>query len=127
MSALVLKDITVELMTGDDCFVTDIEHMTLEITQNGQLVHKVNLRPQESNRSVWNAEQTLVFREESAAFTVSVFMQADENDHQLLGSMELNGRELLDTIGEQYGRLPGSNSQNQSTIRRVSSRVDDYT
>jgi hypothetical protein len=31
-------------------------------------------------------------------------MQLGENDYQLLGFMELNGPELYDTIGGQFGR-----------------------
>jgi hypothetical protein len=30
-------------------------------------------------------------------------MQLAENDYQLLGFMELNGPELYDIVGEQYG------------------------
>ncbi|PVF91657.1 hypothetical protein CPB86DRAFT_802667 [Serendipita vermifera] len=102
MSVLALKDTTVELTTGDDCFLTDIVHLILEITQNGQVVHKVNLWSQESNRGVWNADQTLVLREVTTVFTISVFMQVDESDRLLLSSVELNERELLDTVGGQY-------------------------
>jgi hypothetical protein len=35
---------------------------------------------------------------------LSVLMQLDENDRQLLGFMELNGPDLCDAIGKQYGR-----------------------
>jgi hypothetical protein len=32
-------------------------------------------------------------------------MPLDENSHQLLGSMDLNLRDLYDVVGKQYGRL----------------------
>ncbi|PVF93401.1 hypothetical protein CPB86DRAFT_801256 [Serendipita vermifera] len=102
MSVLALKDTTVELTTGDDCFLTDIAHLILEITQNGRFVHKINLWSQESSRGVWDMDGTLILPEVPATFTVSVFIQVDENDRQLVGSMEINGPELLDTIGGQY-------------------------
>jgi hypothetical protein len=36
---------------------------------------------------------------------VTVSMQINENDSQLLGFMELNGPELYNTTGNQYGEL----------------------
>jgi hypothetical protein len=33
-------------------------------------------------------------------------MQLGQNDYQLLGLMELNGQELCDIVGKQYGKSP---------------------
>ncbi|PVF91659.1 hypothetical protein CPB86DRAFT_297701 [Serendipita vermifera] len=90
MSVLVLKNTTVELTTGDDCFLTDIVHLILEIT-HGQVVDVVDLWSQGSNRGVWDADSILVLHNVTVTFTVSVFMQVDEDDCQLLGSVELYG------------------------------------
>jgi hypothetical protein len=37
---------------------------------------------------------------------VSVSMQLDENDHQLLGFMESNSSELRSIAGKHYGKSP---------------------
>jgi hypothetical protein len=48
-----------------------------------------------------------LYRPEIATeFTVSVWMGVDEGERRLLGSMELNGPDLYDIVGEPYGKSP---------------------
>jgi hypothetical protein len=35
---------------------------------------------------------------------ISVSMQLNENDHQLIGFMKVNGPELYGTVGNQYSK-----------------------
>ncbi|PVF91559.1 hypothetical protein CPB86DRAFT_830528, partial [Serendipita vermifera] len=93
---------TVELTSREDCFLTDVAHLILEITQSGEFVGKVNLWSQGSNQGVWDADQTLGLRDVIAGFMVSNFMQIDENDRHLLGFIELTGPALFDAVGGQY-------------------------
>jgi hypothetical protein len=55
-----LLDITVELASRDDCFLTDICQLILEVKLNGQNVDKVNLLSQESASGVWNADRVIL-------------------------------------------------------------------
>ncbi|PVF92858.1 hypothetical protein CPB86DRAFT_147741 [Serendipita vermifera] len=102
MRGLILKDTVVELATQEDCFLTGITHLTLEITQNGQVVDKANLLLRESTQGIWDADKIIALRDVAATFMVSVYLQFDENDRQLLGSVQLSGQQLLDTSGGQH-------------------------
>ncbi|PVF93861.1 hypothetical protein CPB86DRAFT_818481 [Serendipita vermifera] len=100
MSVLILRgNTTVETTTRGDCFLTDIPHLILEIKQNGQLIRKANLFSRESTRYIWDVDKPLVLLEVTADFTLNILIQIDEDDRQLIGSIELNGSVLLDTKG----------------------------
>jgi hypothetical protein len=43
--------------------------------------------------------------QDDLALVVSVLMPIDENDHQLLGFVELNGQELYNSIGKRHGMV----------------------
>ncbi|PVF91900.1 hypothetical protein CPB86DRAFT_820103 [Serendipita vermifera] len=102
-SGLIFKDTTVELASRDDRFLTDSAHLVLELNQNGKLIDKADLLARESMPGVWDADQTLILRRELAGeFTLSVLIQLGQNDPQLVGSMGLNGTELLDMVGTQF-------------------------
>ncbi|PVF93589.1 hypothetical protein CPB86DRAFT_829240, partial [Serendipita vermifera] len=99
---LFFKDIAVELASRDDCFLTDIPHLVLELNQDGRMVDKVNLLSRESSRGVWDADKPLILREVTGEFILSVSMQLDENECQLVGSIELGGTELYEMVGTEF-------------------------
>ncbi|PVF96605.1 hypothetical protein CPB86DRAFT_798790 [Serendipita vermifera] len=98
------SDITVELASRDECFLTDIAHLILELNHSGRSVDKVNLFSRESMPGVWDADKPLVLLGVTGEFMLSVSMQFDENDRQLVGSMELNETDFYDLVGTQYGK-----------------------
>ncbi|PVF91323.1 hypothetical protein CPB86DRAFT_830641 [Serendipita vermifera] len=102
LGALVLEDIIVKLVCRDDCFLTDIAHLALELSQNGQIVDKVNLLSRKAIPGVWNADQRLILQEVTGDFNFSVWIQFDENDRQLISSIELDGTELYNKIGTEH-------------------------
>jgi hypothetical protein len=51
-----LSGITVEVGSRDDCFLTDVYHLMLEVRSNGQVMDKVNLLSRESMPGVWDAD-----------------------------------------------------------------------
>jgi hypothetical protein len=55
-----VSDTSVELSIQDDCFLTDIPRLILEINLNGQVVCRVNLLSAESSPGVWNADRMIV-------------------------------------------------------------------
>jgi hypothetical protein len=55
-----LSDITVELGNRDDCFLTDVYHLILEVRSNGQVIDKVNLLSRESMPGVWDADNIVL-------------------------------------------------------------------
>ncbi|PVF92094.1 hypothetical protein CPB86DRAFT_878120, partial [Serendipita vermifera] len=100
---LFFKDITVELATRGDCFLTDIPHLVLEFNQDGRVVDKANLLSRESSRAIWDADEPLILREATEEVILSVSMQLDENDRQLVGSIELSGTEVYEIVGTEVG------------------------
>ncbi|PVF99330.1 hypothetical protein CPB86DRAFT_796564 [Serendipita vermifera] len=102
---LFFKDITVELVTRDDCFLTDIPHLILELSQDGRVVDKANLLSRESSHGVWDADEPLILRDVVGEFMLSVSIQLDEHDRQLVGSFELGETELYEIVGTVFGRL----------------------
>ncbi|PVF96607.1 hypothetical protein CPB86DRAFT_798792 [Serendipita vermifera] len=97
------SDITVELASLDDRFLTDSAHLVLELNRNGKLVDKANLLSRESIPGVWDADQPLILREFIGELTLSVLMQLGQNERQLAGSVELKETELFDMVGTQFG------------------------
>ncbi|PVF98136.1 hypothetical protein CPB86DRAFT_873630 [Serendipita vermifera] len=93
-------DITVELSEKDNCFMTEIDHLVLEIIVNDQSVDKVNLVSRESEPGNWDAGRKLILRETSTEFTISVALELGENDHLPVGSIELSGPLLYDVLGK---------------------------
>jgi hypothetical protein len=57
---LSLPDIAIELSTQDDCFLTDIAHLILELKSSERVVDKVDLLSRESSPGTWDASQDLV-------------------------------------------------------------------
>ncbi|PVF92653.1 hypothetical protein CPB86DRAFT_790943 [Serendipita vermifera] len=102
MSLLVMKETTIELVARDDIFLKDVTHLMLEVSANGQVVDKTKLLSQESNPSVWEADENLVMEAVSTEFTISVVMEMDGNEPQVIGFMKLNGLELCSLSGNQY-------------------------
>ncbi|PVF92650.1 hypothetical protein CPB86DRAFT_165945 [Serendipita vermifera] len=101
MSILILKAPVIELSTQDDVFLKDATQTTLEISINGKVVDKANLSSRESNPLVWEAE-SLVIEEVTAEFVISVVIEPDGNNRQLVGSMGLSGQELWNKNGSKY-------------------------
>ncbi|PVF91495.1 hypothetical protein CPB86DRAFT_770633, partial [Serendipita vermifera] len=102
MSALVLKDTTVELSTRDDESLKGITHLVLEVDVNGRVVDKANLVSQATSPWKWDADQILVIPDVTADFMVSVVIDGGRNERRVIAFMELNGLELCNTIGSQY-------------------------
>ncbi|PVG01067.1 hypothetical protein CPB86DRAFT_839123, partial [Serendipita vermifera] len=100
--ALALTNITVEVASQDDSFLTDMAHLVLDLNRNGQLVEKIHLFPRKSMPGVWDTDRALVLREVTGEYMLSVSMQFDENDRQLIGSMELKRTELSKKITRRY-------------------------
>ncbi|PVG04067.1 hypothetical protein CPB86DRAFT_792811 [Serendipita vermifera] len=98
-----IVDITIKLDGQDESFLTDIAHLILELNQDGRVVDKANLLSRESVPGVWDADEPLILRDAMGEFELSVSMQFDENDRQLVGSRELDGTELYDLVGTEYG------------------------
>ncbi|PVF96602.1 hypothetical protein CPB86DRAFT_816235 [Serendipita vermifera] len=74
----------------------------LELNQNGKLVDKSNLSSRESIPGVWDADEPLILQEVIGDFTLSVLMQQDQDERQLVGSVELKETELFDMVGTQF-------------------------
>ncbi|PVF96629.1 hypothetical protein CPB86DRAFT_816256 [Serendipita vermifera] len=115
MNGLIFKDTTVELASRDDWFLTDSAHLVLELNQTGKLMDKSNLLSRESMPGVWDADKPLILHEFAGEFTLSVLMQLGQNERQLVGSMELNGTELLDMVGTQF-EIPLLSQENYPDI-----------
>lgn len=60
MSALILRDVSVELSTQDDCFLVDIPHLLLELSVDGKAVDSIGLHARKSSSGVWDADEALV-------------------------------------------------------------------
>ncbi|PVF95780.1 hypothetical protein CPB86DRAFT_875429 [Serendipita vermifera] len=101
-SALIFKDTSVELSNPDDCFLTEIAHLILQVSSNGEVLHHVNLLSRKSQPGVWDADEVLVVPEASGDFMISVSMVMDGKEHQLLSFMELSGLELSAELGKAY-------------------------
>ncbi|PVF91892.1 hypothetical protein CPB86DRAFT_820105 [Serendipita vermifera] len=112
---LSFKDITVELATRDDCFLADIPYLVLELNQDGRVVDKANLLSRESSRGIWDADEPLVLREVIGVFMLSVSIQLDEDDRQLVGSIELGGTELYEIVGTHF-EIPLVSHENYPTL-----------
>ncbi|PVF91760.1 hypothetical protein CPB86DRAFT_802585 [Serendipita vermifera] len=96
---LFFKDITVELASQDDCFLADIPYLILELNQDGRMVDKVNLLSRGSSHGIWDADKPLILKKVVGEPILSVWMQVDEHDCQLLSSIELSGTELYEIVG----------------------------
>jgi hypothetical protein len=57
---LLRPDITIELSNQDDCFLTDIAHLVLELKSSERVVDKVDLLSRESSPGTWDANQDLI-------------------------------------------------------------------
>ncbi|PVF92042.1 hypothetical protein CPB86DRAFT_819971, partial [Serendipita vermifera] len=102
MSVLVLKDTTVELSTRDDESLKGTTQLVLEVDVNGRVVGKANLLSQIPSRWKWEADQIVVIPDGTTDFTLSVVMDSDRNERQVIAFMELNSLELCNTIGSRY-------------------------
>ncbi|PVF93485.1 hypothetical protein CPB86DRAFT_818759 [Serendipita vermifera] len=102
MSAVVFKDTSVSLSTRDDCFLTDIPRLVLEISSNGRVGAKIDLFSRESSPGVWDTKSVLVVPGEYPDFMVSIWMELGGNERQLLAFMELNASVLLSGEGMIY-------------------------
>ncbi|PVF91898.1 hypothetical protein CPB86DRAFT_830335, partial [Serendipita vermifera] len=60
MSGIIFKDTIVELAGRDDCFLTNIVHLALEINHNGRFVDKADLFSRESMPGMWDADKPLI-------------------------------------------------------------------
>ncbi|PVF92657.1 hypothetical protein CPB86DRAFT_801846 [Serendipita vermifera] len=125
MSLLALKDTTIQLSTRDDESLKGIKHLVLEVNMNGQVVDKANLLSQTSSPWKWDADQILVIRDVATDFMISVVIESDRNDHQVIAFMELNGLELCNAIGKQH-EVPLMSVENYpSLVLRTSAMAVD--
>ncbi|PVF91180.1 hypothetical protein CPB86DRAFT_878650 [Serendipita vermifera] len=115
MSFLVLKDTTIELSSRDDCLLKQIDHLILEVSVNGQTVDQANLLSQKSDHWKWRADQILLIPEIAVAFTVSVFLETNGAERQMIGSMELDGLEICNAMGDLY-EIPLMTHENYSNL-----------
>ncbi|PVF92177.1 hypothetical protein CPB86DRAFT_227681 [Serendipita vermifera] len=102
MSVLVFNDITLELLTRDDASLKATTQFTLEFSINELVLGKVNLLSIGSNPREWKASQSLATTALDTTCTISVWMEADGKERQLIAFMELNWLELCDMIGNEY-------------------------
>ncbi|PVF92009.1 hypothetical protein CPB86DRAFT_830274 [Serendipita vermifera] len=117
------RDIVVELASQDDCFLADIPHLVLEVNQDGRVLHKAHLLLCESSRGIWDTGEPLILPEVTEQFILSVSIQVDEHDRQLVGSIELSGTELYEIVGTQFGRrYSGDDFGNGWTNQRLKGR-----
>ncbi|PVF92843.1 hypothetical protein CPB86DRAFT_147129, partial [Serendipita vermifera] len=112
---LSFKDITVELASEDDCFLTDIPHLVLELKQDGRAIDKVNLLSRESSRRIWDADEPLILRKVTGEFILSVPMQVNDHDCQFVGSIELSGTEPYEIVGTEF-EIPLVSHKNHPTL-----------
>ncbi|PVF92178.1 TPR-like protein [Serendipita vermifera] len=96
------QDITIELSTRDDGSLKRTTDLTLEVNINGRVVDKANLLSQTSSPWKWDADQILVIRDLATDFIISVVIDSDRNERQVIAFMELNSLELCTTIGKQH-------------------------
>ncbi|PVF92920.1 hypothetical protein CPB86DRAFT_145599 [Serendipita vermifera] len=96
------SDPTVKLATQEGSSLKNITRLILEIKVDSHVVGEANLLSRDSTPGIWDTDLLLFSCEVTGEFLVSVSMQVDENERQLLGSIELNGSELYDIIGNQY-------------------------
>jgi hypothetical protein len=54
-------DVTLELSPREDCSLTRVSHLTLEISLNNNAVYKINLLSRQFNPGVWHADQILIW------------------------------------------------------------------
>ncbi|PVF92618.1 hypothetical protein CPB86DRAFT_877740 [Serendipita vermifera] len=102
MSALILRDVSVELSTQDDCFLVDIPHLLLELSVDGKAVDSIGLHARKSSSGVWDADDALVLPGVSSNLMVSVLMQLDKDKRQLLVFMRLDGAEMYKESGKTH-------------------------
>lgn len=102
MRPLIFKDITVELSNQENSFLAAVIHLILELSSNGEVIGRVELFSYEFTPGIWEADGMPVLKEIPTVVMVSVLMVIDENERQLLGSMELSGPSIYDTIGIPY-------------------------
>lgn len=101
MSTLFFRDTTVELSTQDECFLTEFDHLILEISPlDRRFVGRINLISRKSKPGIWDADQVLVLAEASEEFMLSVYMETYESGRQLLGLIELNGAGFYNGLGK---------------------------
>ncbi|PVF91357.1 hypothetical protein CPB86DRAFT_878568, partial [Serendipita vermifera] len=93
---------SVELSNRENCSLTDIAQLILEISLNGQVVDKANLLSRKSTPAVWHADQPLVLRGIVVDFVVSVSMELAGNKRQLLASAALKGAQFNDESEKKY-------------------------
>lgn len=95
-------DTSIELSSQDDCFLTDISHLVLQVRSNGEAVDEVDLFSDESRPGVWEANEYLLICKDDAhtEISLSVSIGMDGAEHQLLGYVVLNGPELDDNAEE---------------------------
>ncbi|KAG8782696.1 hypothetical protein FRC15_006513 [Serendipita sp. 397] len=94
------RGITVESSAQDDHFPKDISQLVLELKLGDGLVKRADLLSRKSSPGVWDANKSLILAEVFTHFTLSVFLELDEEVHQLLASKELYGPDLYDRLGE---------------------------
>ncbi|PVF91893.1 TPR-like protein [Serendipita vermifera] len=118
-SMLFFKDITVELASPDDSFLTDSSHLALELNQDGRVVDKANLLSRESSRRIWDADKHFISRKVTGESILSVSMQLDDHDRQLVGSIELSSTKLHETVGTEFETSLISHENYPSLILRT--------
>lgn len=60
MSSLILKDLSLERSTQDDYLLTNVAHLTLELSSDAQFINKAILTSHESRPGLWETDQILV-------------------------------------------------------------------
>ncbi|KAG8774063.1 hypothetical protein FRC15_001600 [Serendipita sp. 397] len=98
-SALIFSEITVDLASEVDHFLTEFFRLELELKLNERFIYKVDLLSRESSPGVWDAIKPLTLPEIVPHFTLSVFAELGGEERQLLASQELRGPDLCDRLG----------------------------
>ncbi|PVF95881.1 hypothetical protein CPB86DRAFT_816821 [Serendipita vermifera] len=99
---IVFKDIKVKLSDRDDRSLADIIHLILELTSNGNLLAKVDLLSLESGPGTWETNESPDLGEITGQLMVSVWLELEDNERQLVGFTEIEGKELYNAIGSRY-------------------------
>ncbi|PVF90820.1 hypothetical protein CPB86DRAFT_830848, partial [Serendipita vermifera] len=102
MSLLVLKNTSVELSCRDNSFPIESINLVLQVTLNEENARIYELFPRKSRPGVWDANPVLGLPDASGEFGLSVSMILDGNVSRVLGSIELNGPDFYEGLGETY-------------------------
>ncbi|PVF96002.1 hypothetical protein CPB86DRAFT_799234 [Serendipita vermifera] len=87
-----------------DNSLADSPHLTLEFGSNENVIKSANLSSDESTPRIWDTDEVIGLVEIFEDFKVSVWTEDANNERQLVGFVELNGRKLYDDTESRYGK-----------------------